>query len=165
MRRPVLKPCSAAGCEASAESQSGEWCRLHRYRVERYGSVDDPRVPRSCRVCGSVFLPARADATTCVEPACKAEAKDMDTRASIARGASRTYRRVPRAAAAADAPLVPFTRGEVAARDRWRCFVCGGMVPQGAAWPDPDSLTLVRADPFGAFSFSNSRLAHLRCSE
>ena len=163
MRRPVLRLCSVEGCGANAEAQRAEFCRVHRYRVERYGSPDDPRAPKLCRVCGDRFMPNRADASTCFEPACKAAAKSIATALSDARRGGRVRRPRRVKAVVPSVPLEVFTRSDVGERDGWRCCRCGGVVDRALQWPDPDSLTLDLVDPFGARSFSNCRVAHLRC--
>ena len=163
MRRPVLKLCAVADCGANAEAQRADFCRVHRYRFERYGRPDDPRGVKSCRVCGDSFMPARADASTCSETGCKAEAKRLDTQRSDARRSSRTPR--ARSVSVVRVPHVPewFTVSEVGDRDGWVCARCGAHVDRSLSWPDPLSVTLDLVDLSGPRSFSNSCLAHLGC--
>ncbi len=159
MRRSVTKPCAAPACSRYAESFSGEWCRVHRYRVERYGSPDDPRTTRPCRVCGEPFQPARADSTVCTESACRAEAKRLDDRAfersfKTVRGVWRSEvvpapvdlahlaeAPLPQGSREAPdslpAPIQIFTLSEVGDRDGWVCGWCAEPIERDVLVTEP----------------------------
>lgn len=167
MRHSSTIPCEVDACERFSEAKRGGPCRLHRYRIDRYGSPEDPRSERSCRVCGVTFLPARADATTCHSPDCKAEAKLVDMRAAAQRvrdgGPSIRAPRVTKPKW--EVPTEWFTQSDVGDRDGWVCQVCGHPVDRRLGSLDPDSASLTQADPFEGPTFSNCQLAHLRCTE
>lgn len=80
VRRPITKQCEVEGCDRVCTAKRAEFCRMHQYRVARYGSTDDPKTPRKCRGCGVVYAPDRADSTTCSRAECKVEAKRQDNR-------------------------------------------------------------------------------------
>lgn len=62
----------------------------------------------------------------------------------------------------------PVRRTEIAERDKWRCGICGGTVPQDAVWPDPLSASLDHVvpltEPGATHDPANVRLAHLACN-
>lgn len=168
MRRPITKPCEVPGCDRVCRSKKARFCRMHEYRVQRYGSTDDPCREVLCRVCGVLFMQSRSDASTCERADCKASAarEDMKRRAGEVRAGApvRVSDVLPVEDAVAPVEsLDMFTRSDVGDRDGWCCHLCGGHVDRLLQWPNPDSLTLDLVDPFGPRSFSNCRVAHLRC--
>lgn len=82
---------------------------------------------------------------------------------------TRNYRR----RAGAGAPVKPRKQplvnlADIAARDKFRCGICGQRVDMGRKYPDPGFPSLDHVTPLSAggdaLDPSNLRLAHLRCN-
>lgn len=175
MRRSVTKICAVSDCERCCDSHSGDYCRTHRYRVDRYGSTDDPRATRPCRVCVEVFRPARANMTVCAQPACRKEAKRQNDQGYEHRfreqhGAWRSEK--------PDQILEPvepvrevteieiFTLAEIGERDSWVCGLCSGPVDGALRGWDPRAAALahfVHRSEGGRHERTNCFIAHSGC--
>lgn len=58
-------------------------------------------------------------------------------------------------------------RRVVFGRDDWTCNICGGPIPQDAAYPDPLSAQVDHVVPLsqgGDHSYENVAAAHMRCN-
>lgn len=87
-----------------------------------------------------------------------------DRRWSNARRDAAQRRRARKLGAATGLPV---ERDVIAARDRYRCHLCGGKVNMQTAWPSRLSPSLDHVIPLfegGAHDPSNVRLAHLGCN-
>lgn len=151
----------------------------------------------SCAECGGEFLSARKDARFCSRRCCsrwtqrnqaKQCTEDGCTRPFRAKGFCNAHyrakfgrgnekqvwddrrrdnyhrRRALKKAAATGAPVI---REEIAARDGYRCGLCGKRVDMSKPWPHPLSPSLDHIVPLtcgGAHDPSNVQLAHLRCN-
>lgn len=180
MRRPITGLCSVAGCESPRGSRKRDLCRKHRYRVDRYGTPEDPCRPRPCRVCGEAFKPARASSTVCAEQQCRSEAKRLDDRAFEHRfrerfGAWRSQspggRMRLEPTTTVQAGRVPaavdiFTKSEIGERDNWVCQLCDERVDPGLVFPEPGAPVLAHrvfmADG-GRHVRENCVIAHAEC--
>ena len=62
---------------------------------------------------------------------------------------------------------MPFSRAEIAERDRWLCGICGGRVSRERRHPDPLCASIDHIVPLalgGSNDLDNLQLAHLRCN-
>lgn len=167
MRRPITTPCRVDDCSSYAESRKSDLCRVHRYRLDKYGSTDDPRTERACTFCGRNFTPGRANSIVCDTQECRDQHYAASKRRYRAEGTTRphtpkTTKQAPRVVTIADL----FTRDEIGDRDNWTCQLCGDPVDPQLYGFDPEAGTLAHRQHLnagGTHTRENCITAHLRC--
>ena len=190
-RRPeITKVCDIAGCGKLARSNGASWCEMHYMRDRKRGSVyavvrtvgghdacvycgtpttgqkycssrcaarslrGNPAT-KACVICGKQFNPVSdhgPDANVC-GPQCQKDRK-RDWEQS-------------RRALVADAFVEDVSRAEVMRRSKWRCHLCGELIPKSARWPDPMFGTVDHVMPIaagGSHSYANCKAAHMKCN-
>jgi endogenous inhibitor of DNA gyrase (YacG/DUF329 family) len=152
----------------------------HRYCSSRCADIDagrlraEPYAPRVCADadCSVEFVPMMAVQRCCSEDHGKkrwretaraAGHKDAWVWDDKKREASHRRRALKKGAATG----APVLLAEIAARDRWKCGLCGKRVLRSKLWPHPLSPSLDHLIPLtkgGVHDPSNVQLAHLRCN-
>lgn len=179
---PTPRRCAFCGqVFTPTRRHSARWCSdVCRSGWRTWGG---PRIPfLTCRECGAIFKPNRADRELCSERCKTAGTKrrrgrekiNAEQRARRARSPERRVwtdaardayhrRRARRRAASTGRPVL---RSEIAERDEWTCHICEEVDP-GLEWPDPMSASLDHVVPLAAGGIhdpENVRLAHLACN-
>jgi hypothetical protein len=147
----VCRPCRRAG--------AGRSCQLPRHRFTH----------RTCPQCDAEFCPAAARQVTCSRRCGQLQRTDKLSEAERAerRRLHWQAKNRRRRAAKRDARSEPYTLAEIAARDRFRCQLCGCKVDMTLRRPDVMSPTIDHVIPIvegGDDVRANVQLAHLRCN-
>ncbi|WP_408995823.1 HNH endonuclease [Streptomyces europaeiscabiei] len=127
----------------------------------------------ACEACGGSYRRLRPTQRWC-SPACgnrnKTNSGPRGGLSPEARERQRLYWQAKnrrRRAAKRGRPSEPYTTAEIAARDRFRCQLCGGRVAMRQAVPHPKAPTIDHVVPVsegGDDTRANVQLAHFVCN-
>jgi 5-methylcytosine-specific restriction endonuclease McrA len=179
MARSPDCPCSGCGTllwssatSLPAETRLCRTCRRSR-RVANPGWTARAPEPRACARCGSSFTPddrrcrvQRYCSLACAKWKPPLTPDGRKARIEQERERSRQKNR-RRRAQVRGAGTEPYTVGEIAARDKFRCGLCAGRVPMGKTWPHPQSPVIDHVVPLsrgGSDLRANVQLAHSICN-
>ncbi|WP_369167789.1 HNH endonuclease [Streptomyces sp. R28] len=170
----VHRVCVSCGTDISQRRKTAKYCSKRCAEIAYGQRLAEPIPLRHCALpeCSGEFQPHRSDQRCCSEK----HGKLLYNRESRADGRQkpppwsdarrdRYHRR--RALKKATSSGDPVLLTEIAARDKWRCHLCGIDIDPNCPWPDSMSPSLDHVVPLslgGAHAPENVRLAHLGCN-